>query len=74
MKSIKVETKSRSKYPYLGINGVGIIVLFTSPEKGVQLYYNEIKLGQDIEIGEYKDNIMESKFKPFDGEIILSNS
>lgn len=60
----------KSKYPYIGINNRGAIVLFTSKESGVILksaeYYTKNGTYSTILTGE-------TAFTPFEGEIILSN-
>ena len=71
MKSIT--TKTKRTYPYLGISELQIIVLFVAKDTGIQVAYENYKLGGNREIGEFSDNINESSFQPFYGEVTLSN-
>ncbi len=73
MKSTVTPSTPKSKYPYIGISNLDIIILFTSPGKGVQIGHKSYKLGGDKEIGDYATSIAEENFKPFDGVVTLSN-
>jgi hypothetical protein len=71
MKSIT--TKTKRIYPYLGINELEIIVLFVAKNTGIQVAYENYKLGGNKEVGEFSNSIDESSFQPFYGEVTLSN-
>jgi len=67
---VTVKEKSETKeYPWIGVSEDKAIVLFGSPEGAICL-----KIGtksNPIVDSEYWDI---NKYKPFDGEIVLSNS
>jgi len=74
MKIIYNNTKQK-KYPYLGISNINIIVLFTGQNEGVVISQEKkYKLGGNSEIGDYKNDIAEVAFIPYEGTITISNN
>ena len=69
---VTVNDKSKEKpcYPYLGINKIGLIVLFHYENSGTVLFRGNS--GENT--GRYSSSWEESKFEFFPGEIVLSNS
>ena len=64
------EQNEKSEYPYLGIFDTHeAIVLFSSIGCGVCVYGDNIS---NI-VGEFCDDWIESRFKKFDGEVVLKN-
>ena len=70
MKRIVSDKLSKSKYPYLGKSELGLIVLFTSANTGVQV--NESSLKNRF-VGFYTDRWAEEDFVKFTGTVTLSN-
>ena len=65
------ETAPKKEYPCLKIcNTTNIIILFTSPEKGTVVNSGN---SNNYPIGYYSSFWAMSPFKPFEGEITLSN-
>lgn len=75
MKSIMNDVVEKAKYPYIGIArnkddpSILTVVLFSGPKKGTVI--SSTSLGNTI--GYHEANWTESHFKPYEGEIILSN-
>jgi len=69
---VTVKEKSETKeYPWIGITENGVIVLFFDFQKGIFITSENHNI---YSLGEYRDNWTESNYKPFTGEIVLSNS
>ncbi len=67
---MKVEVKvseEKPKYPYIGISKNKTIILFVGTNLGTVLESNQWP------IGNYSYHWCEEDFKPFEGEITLSN-
>jgi hypothetical protein len=67
---MKVTVKEKSidkEYPWIGISNQGNIILFTKSGTG-------ISLSSAYADGSYTEGWQENLFKPFHGEITLSNS
>lgn len=66
---VTVNEKPSKTYPYLGISDNGCVVLFEEEKKGVCLVKGET----NNDVGGYSSMWGESMFKPFTGEIVMSN-
>lgn len=70
MKVTVKEKSSVKEYPWIGIIDNGCIILFTSKNTGICL-----DRGSSVwKFGELSSGWSEDNFKPFTGEITLSNS
>lgn len=68
---VTVKEKSQEKeYPWIGISNNDQIVLFTGYKCGISLISGET----NNKFLEYSVSWLEEVFKPFEGEIVLSNS
>ncbi len=67
MKVTVREKNAVKEYPYIGITLENTVVLFTIFKTGVCLSSNAWS------VGKYSDTWQEENFKPFEGEIVLSN-
>jgi len=63
---IKTNVKTERKYPYIGIDKDGVVILFTGPRTGTCLKCN-------YGIGSYSEGWKENNCVPLNGEIILRN-
>lgn len=74
MKSVlKPDPKERKcEYPYLGIADNGKTVLFTARDEGT-VVYNPNSPSDSHEIGYTCNSWAMSCFKPYSGEVVLSN-
>lgn len=66
------ELEKKTRYPWIGISENGVIVLFTHSSSGICLQKGIVF--NSYRIGDFKDDWMELHFKPFEDEIVLSNS
>lgn len=66
--TVKDKSNNKNEYPYLGISKNENIVLFIFPRQGTCI---SSKKGHYL--GEYCETWVEEEFKPYEGEIVLSN-